>query len=94
MIKIWGCLTKVLIPLLKKNKLGQKIVDCVFIGFASNNAACRFLVYKFKMHDIHVNIILESIDAEFRENIFSYKESQTSLSIKKAHNDEPSTSKL
>ena len=46
MIKIWGCLAKVLIPLPKRTKLGPKTIDCVFIGFANASAAYRFLVYK------------------------------------------------
>ena len=65
MIKIWGCLAKVLIPLPKRTKLGPKTIDCVFIGFANASDAYRFLVYKSEVHDIHVNTILESIDAEF-----------------------------
>ena len=70
MIKIWGCLAKVLIHLPKRTKLGPKTIDCVFIGFANASAAYRFLVYKSEVHDIHVNTILESIDAEFFEDVF------------------------
>ncbi|GKC35797.1 retrovirus-related pol polyprotein from transposon TNT 1-94 [Tanacetum coccineum] len=46
MMKVWGCLAKVQIPLPKRTKLGPKIVDCVYLGPAKNNAAYRFLVYK------------------------------------------------
>ena len=70
MIKIWGCLAKVLIPLPKRTKLGPKTIDCVFIGFANASAAYRFLVYKSEVHDIHVNTILESIDAESLKMFF------------------------
>ena len=72
---MWGCLAKVLIPLPKRIKLGHKTIDCVFIGFANASVAYRFLVYKSEVHDIHVNIILESIDAKFFEDVFPYKES-------------------
>ena len=90
MIKIWGCLAKVLIPLTKRTKLGPKTIDCVFIGFANASAAYRFLVYKSEVHDIHVNTILESIDAEFFEDVFPYKESPMSAMYKRTR-DEQST---
>ena len=90
MIKIWGCLAKVLIPLPKRTKLGPKTIDCVFIGFENASAAYRFLVYKSEVHDIHVNTILESIDAEFFEDVFPYKESPMSAMYKRTR-DEQST---
>ena len=93
MIKIWGCLAKVLIPLPKRTKLGPKTIDCVFIGFANASAAYRFLVYKSEVHDIHVNTILESIDAEFFEDVFPYKESPMSAMYKRTR-DEQSTPKI
>ena len=60
-----GLLSKVLIPLPKRIKLGLKTIDCVFTGLANASAAYRFIVYKYEVHDIHVNTILESIDVEF-----------------------------
>ena len=92
-IKVWGCLAKVLIPLPKRTKVGPKTIDCVFIGFANASAAYRFLVYKSEVHDIHVNNILESIDAEFFEDVFPYKESRMSAMNKRSR-DEPSTLKV
>ena len=64
MIKLRGCLAKVLIPLSKRTKLGPKTIDCVFNGFENASVEYRFLVYKFEVHDIHVNTILESIVVE------------------------------
>ena len=93
MIKVWGCLAKELIPLPKRTKLGPKTIDCVFIGFANASAAYRFLVYKSEVHDIHVNTILESIDAKFFEDVFPYKESRMSAMNKRTR-DEPSTLKV
>ena len=55
---MWGYLAKVPVLLPKKTKLGSKIVDCVFIGYVLNSSAYNFLVYKSKISDIHVNIIL------------------------------------
>ena len=57
-----GCLAKVLALLPKKTKLGAKTMDCIFIGFALNSSAYRFLVHKSKIPDIHVNMIIESRD--------------------------------
>ena len=35
-LKVWRCLAKVevLVPIPKKTKIGQKTMDCVFIGYA------------------------------------------------------------
>ena len=41
--KVWGCLAKVQVPIPKRVKIGPKTVDCVFIGYATNSKACRFL---------------------------------------------------
>ena len=40
--KVWGCLAKVQVPILKRVKIGPKTVDCVFIGYATNSKACHF----------------------------------------------------
>ena len=57
---MWGCLVKVQVPLPKRQKLGQNIMDYIFIGHANNSAAYGFLVHKSKIAEIHVNTILES----------------------------------
>ena len=67
-------MAKVNIPISKKCKLGPKIVDCVFLGYAHQSIAYRFLVVKSKVPDMHVNIIMESHDATFFENIFPMKD--------------------
>jgi len=72
-LKVWGCLAKVSIPLVKKRKLGPKTVDCVFLGYAKNSAAYRFLVVKSDTTEIHVNTVMESRDAAFFEDIFPMK---------------------
>ena len=72
-LKVWGCLAKVLIPTPKKMKIGPKTVDCIFIGYAQNSNAYRFLVYESKNPDIHKNTIMESRNASFFEHIFPCK---------------------
>ena len=70
----WGCLAKVNIPIYKKRKLGPKTKDCVFLGYAHQSIAYRFLVIKSEVPDMHVDTIMESHDAMFFENIFPMKD--------------------
>jgi hypothetical protein len=64
-LRTWGCLAKVNIPIPKKHKLGPKTVDCIFLGYAQRSIGYRFLVVKSKVHDMHVDTIMESRDATF-----------------------------
>nr|GEY09459.1 alpha-glucan water dikinase, chloroplastic-like [Tanacetum cinerariifolium] len=79
-MKVWGCLTKVQIPLPKKTKLGPKNSDCVYLGPTKNSAAYRLLVYKSNIEDISNNTIIESAKADFFENIFLYKDKEKQIS--------------
>jgi len=63
---VWGCLAKVGIPDFKRSNIGSKTYDVVFIGYAHDSAAYRFLC-------LHDNTIIESRDAKFFEDIFPYK---------------------
>jgi hypothetical protein len=45
--------------------IGTKTDDCVFLGYAHNSAAYRFLVIKYDFLDVHVNTVTESHDASF-----------------------------
>ena len=81
---MWGCLAKVAIPIPKRVKIGPKTIDCVFIGYANNSSAYRFLVYKSNIPDIQVNTFIESRDATFFEDIFPYKRVPESKILKKA----------
>ena len=101
--KVWGCLAKVAVPKPKKVKVGPKTIDCVFIGYAQNSNAYHFLVHKSEIPDIHVNMIIESRDASFFENIFLYnivyesidnnKRSRDTISRSDPMEDEPRRSK-
>ena len=73
---MWGCLAKVVVPIPKRTKIEPKTVDCVFIGYAHNSIAYRFLIYKFDILDLHVNTIIESRNASSFEEIFPYKSTQ------------------
>ncbi|BFG40858.1 hypothetical protein CerSpe_271320 [Prunus speciosa] len=86
-LKVWGCLAKVQVPLPKRTKLGPKTIDCVFIGFAFNSAAYRFLVFHSEISDIHVNTILEFVDAIFFEDVFPYKQGRSNVNRKRTIDD-------
>ncbi|WVZ85747.1 hypothetical protein U9M48_032635 [Paspalum notatum var. saurae] len=73
-LRIWGCLAKVNVSINKKRKLGPKTVDCIFLGYAHQSIAYRFLVVKSDVPDMYVDTIMESRDATFFENIFSMKD--------------------
>ncbi|RVW64853.1 Retrovirus-related Pol polyprotein from transposon TNT 1-94 [Vitis vinifera] len=69
-LRMWGCLAKVAVPPPKKVKIGPKTIDCIFIGYAHNSNAYRFLVYESNIPDIHKNTIMESRNASFFEDVF------------------------
>ena len=46
------------VPTPKRVKIGPKIVGCVFIGYANNNSAYRFMVHHLEIIDIHKNTIM------------------------------------
>ena len=83
-LKVWGCLAKVMVPIPKKIKIGPKTIDCIFIGYAINSSAYRFLVHKSDIPDIHVNTKIESRNASFFENIFPSNACDGS-SLKRTH---------
>jgi hypothetical protein len=61
-----------MLPDPKKRKIGSKTSDCLFIGYAEHSAAYRFLVLKSDV--LSCNIIIETKNAEFLENIFPLKD--------------------
>lgn len=76
-LKVWGCLAKVALPPRKTTRLGPKIIDCVYLGYANNSSAYRFLVIKFDVDTISVNSIIKSRDAKVFKLVFPYNKSET-----------------
>ncbi|GJZ13131.1 retrotransposon protein, putative, ty1-copia subclass [Tanacetum coccineum] len=64
------CLAKAVVPAPKGPKIGFKSIDCIFIGYAKNSSAYRFIVHDSKNPNIQKNNVLESRNASFFENIF------------------------
>ncbi|KAD4585949.1 hypothetical protein E3N88_23550 [Mikania micrantha] len=69
-LKVWGCIAKVVVLPPKVQRIGPKIVDCVFIVYAHHSNAYRFLVYDSKNPEIHKNTIMESRNESFFEEVF------------------------
>ena len=75
-LRVWGCLAKVMVPAPKQVTIGPKTVDAIFIGYAHNSNAYRFLVHKSDNSRVHKNTILESRNATFLEHVFPMKSSE------------------
>ena len=69
-LRMWGCLAIVAVPPAKKVNIWPKTVDCIFIGYAHNSNAYRFLAHESNIIDIHKNTIMESKNASFFEYVF------------------------
>ncbi|GJR30555.1 retrotransposon protein, putative, ty1-copia subclass [Tanacetum coccineum] len=79
-LRVWGCLAKVAVPTPKTQKIGPRSVDCIFIGYAKNIIAYRFIVHESKNRDIQKNTVMESRNASLFENIFPCLTMETGIS--------------
>ena len=70
---MWGCLAKVEILDPRTRRIGSKILDIVFIGFALYSNVGRFLVINSEVSEMTRNTNIEARDAVYFENIFSLK---------------------
>ena len=68
--KVWGCRAIVRLLEPKIRKLGQKTIECIFLGYAQHSKGYRFLVIE-PNNSVEVNTGIESKDAEFYENRFT-----------------------
>ena len=81
-LRTWGCLARVNVPINKKQKLGPKTVDCVFLGYAIHSVSYRFLIINSSVPKMTVDTIMESRDAIFFENEFLMKNAPSTTSHK------------
>ena len=88
-LRTWGFLAKVNVPIIKKRKLGPKTVDCVFLGYPKHSVGYRFLVVKSEVHDMRVNMIMDSRDATFFEDIFPMRDMQSISRLETEETHEP-----
>ena len=69
-LRVWGCRAVVKLTDPKRKTLGERGIDCIFVGYAENSKAYRF--YVIESNDAHsVHSVIESRDAIFDENRFS-----------------------
>ncbi|GJY63696.1 zinc finger, CCHC-type containing protein, partial [Tanacetum coccineum] len=54
----------------KRKTLGEKGIDCIFVGYVEHSNAYKFYVIELS-NFVSINIIIESRDAIFNENRFS-----------------------
>ena len=66
-------------------KISPKMVDFIFIGYAHNSNAYRFLVHESENPNIHKNAIMESKNASLFENVFPCKSKYESSSSKQTY---------
>nr|GEU46148.1 zinc finger, CCHC-type [Tanacetum cinerariifolium] len=69
-LRVWGCRAVVRLPDLKKKTLGEKGIDCIFVGYAEHSKSYRFYVIE-PNDSVSINSNIESRDAIFDENRFS-----------------------
>ena len=67
---MWGCLDRVMMADPKIIKIGSKTSNCIFIGYANNSSAYRYLVIN---HDLIENNTIVTKNAEFFEHMFPLK---------------------
>ncbi|GKC51847.1 zinc finger, CCHC-type containing protein [Tanacetum coccineum] len=65
-----GCRAVVRLPDPKRKTLGEKGVDCIFVGYVNHSKDYRFYVIE-PNDSVSINSIIESRDAIFDENRFS-----------------------
>ncbi|GKC26587.1 zinc finger, CCHC-type containing protein [Tanacetum coccineum] len=68
--RVWGCRAVVRLPDPKRKTLGEKGIDCIFVGYAKHSKAYRFYVIE-PNNSVSINSIIESRDVIFDENRFS-----------------------
>jgi hypothetical protein len=97
-LRAWSCLAKVNVPACKKQKLGPKTMDYIFLGYAQHSAAYKFLIIKYEIPGVHDNTMTKSRDAIFFKNIFPMKDCVASSSqptyisaLEPSNNSEPTT---
>lgn len=87
-----GCLAKVGISELKRNKIEPKLVDAILVRYALNSNMNRFLGVNSKVSKISNNTLIESRDVYFKD-IFPFKSRITNQpSVPSFEHDIPNSS--
>ncbi|GJX38523.1 zinc finger, CCHC-type containing protein [Tanacetum coccineum] len=69
-LRVWGCRAVVRLPDSKLKTLGERGIECIFVGYVKHSKAFR--LYVIEPNDsVSINSIIESRDVIFDENRFS-----------------------
>ncbi|GJX13270.1 zinc finger, CCHC-type containing protein [Tanacetum coccineum] len=68
-LRVWGCRAVVRLLDLKLKTLGERGIECIFVGYAEHFNAFRFYVIE-PNDSVSINSIIESMGAIFDENRF------------------------
>ena len=80
--KVWGCLSYYKKTYPYKTKLSPRFTKCAFVGYASNSKVYRLLY-------LESNVIIESREVEFFENLLSNSNSQVPTSVGESQDETP-----
>nr|GEX85960.1 hypothetical protein [Tanacetum cinerariifolium] len=69
-LRVWGCRALVKLPDLKLKTLGERGIECIFVGYAEHFNAFRFYIIE-PNDSVLINSIIELMDDIFDENRFS-----------------------
>ncbi|GKA84291.1 zinc finger, CCHC-type containing protein [Tanacetum coccineum] len=69
-LRVWGCKAVVRLPDLKLKTLGERGIECIFVGYAEQSKAFKFYVIE-PNDSVAINLIIELKDAIFDEHMFS-----------------------
>nr|GEV90079.1 zinc finger, CCHC-type [Tanacetum cinerariifolium] len=69
-LRVWGCRAVVRLSDPKLKTLGERGIECIFVGYAEHSKTFRFYVIE-PNNSVLINSIIESKDAIFDENRFS-----------------------
>ncbi|GJZ13020.1 zinc finger, CCHC-type containing protein [Tanacetum coccineum] len=69
-LRVWGCRVVFRLPDPKLKTLGERGIECIFVGYVEHSKAFRFYVIE-PNESVSINSIIESRDAIFDENRFS-----------------------
>ncbi|GJY67871.1 zinc finger, CCHC-type containing protein [Tanacetum coccineum] len=69
-LRVWGCRAVVRLPDPKLKTLGERGIECIYVGYVEHFKAFRFYVIE-PNNSVSINSIIESRDAIFDDNRFS-----------------------
>ncbi|KAJ0712899.1 putative RNA-directed DNA polymerase [Helianthus annuus] len=69
-LRVWGCRAVVRLTDPKIRNIGERGIDCIFIGYAEHSFAHRFYVIEPNDY-VSVHTVIEARNAEYDENRFS-----------------------